>query len=257
MTASIPILMYHQISPECHPSFRKYTISPSVFRTQVRWLKLLGYEAIGIDDLLAQRAGARALPRRPILITFDDGFLDCYRYAAPVLAAAGYTGVFYLVAGLMGKSSEWLHERGISVAMMDWTAARELETAGFRCGAHTVRHARLTELPDDLCRGEIETCRRMLEDRLGRGVYDLAYPFGACDARVRRAAADAGCRSACTVRIGLSGAGDDALMLPRVPINGNESFPDFVCRLRTAQSARSLVGERVRSVRRLFSWEAG
>jgi peptidoglycan/xylan/chitin deacetylase (PgdA/CDA1 family) len=90
-----------------------------------------------------------------------------------------------------------------------------------------------------------------LEDRLGREVRHLAYPFGAYNEQVREIAAEAGYETACSVRIGLSATTDDALALHRVPINGDETFLDFISRLSTAQPARALLrgfAQRLRGV---------
>src|SRR5437867_76346 len=83
----IPILMYHEVTPRPAPAFHKYCVSPAAFAAQMRWLALGGHVPLGLDDLLAARRGQRRLPRRPIIITFDDGYRDSATYAAPILQA--------------------------------------------------------------------------------------------------------------------------------------------------------------------------
>src|SRR5262245_54016318 len=113
MKTSIPILMYHQVMPRPHPALRKYAVTPGAFGAQMNWLTVAGYVPITLDTLLAHRSGHCSLPSRPIVITFDDGFLDCVEHAVPILHARGFTATFYLVAGLVGKTSHWLlPERG-------------------------------------------------------------------------------------------------------------------------------------------------
>jgi peptidoglycan/xylan/chitin deacetylase (PgdA/CDA1 family) len=255
---SIPILMYHQVTPRPHPGFRKYAVTPALFAAQLRWLALSGYVSITPDDLLAARTGRAQLPRRPVLITFDDGFQDCVDYAVPLLLAHGFRAVFYLVAGLMGQASAWLMaERGLELPLMDWPAARRLETAGFMCGAHSFSHPRLANLDPAACRQELELSRRCLEDELGHAVTHLAYPYGAYNAAVRSIAADCGYQTACSVQIGLSAPDDDLLALHRVPILGHESLLDFAVRLRTAHSAREAwLGARAALGRRTRGWLA-
>jgi peptidoglycan/xylan/chitin deacetylase (PgdA/CDA1 family) len=232
--------MYHQVAADVQPNFRKYTVSVRAFRRQIQWLRMCGYNAISLEQWSAFAKG-EPLPPKPVLITFDDGFRSCYDTAVPILLDAGYTAVFYLVTELMGRSSEWLSGSGVVLPIMSWSQARELERVGFYCGAHTQKHARLSSLPDHECRSELVGSRETLESRLGRHIRDLAYPFGSCDDRVRRLAVEAGFESACSVRMGLASRGDDSLMLPRVPVNGNESFLDFVCRLNTAVNTKSVV----------------
>jgi len=235
--------MYHHVSPELVPGFRKYTVTPQAFAAQMRWLATRGYTSVDLDALLAARSGGDALPPRPVVITFDDGFQDCVRYAVPVLQSHGFTAVFYLVAGLVGETSRWLQPGPAgNLALMDWPAARQLEAMGFRCGAHTMTHPRLVDLSRSACGEELRDSRHLLEDHLGHDVRHLAYPFGSLDDGVRALAAEAGYRSAASVRIGLSPPDDDPLILYRVPINGQDALVDFVCRLYTAHT----VGEHVR-----------
>lgn len=251
MESPIPILMYHQVTPRPLPAFRRYAITPKAFAAQMRWLALAGYVPITLDALLDHRTGQGTLPSRPIIITFDDGFQDCVDHAVPILQARGFTAVFYLVAGLTGKTSRWIVlNQKIELPLMDWAAARELEAAGFRCGGHTMSHPDLTTLSPAACRYELLESRRLLEDHLGHDVRHLAYPFGAFDERVRAIVAEAGYRSVCSTRIGLSTPDDDPLALHRVPINGQDSLLDFICRLHTARTAGELLHRKVQSARR-------
>lgn len=246
----VPILMYHQIAPEAPAAFRKYTVSPAAFRKQMTWLGRAGYVPITMDALVDARVRRAELPQRPVIITFDDGFESCVRHAVPVLQELNFTAVFYLVAGLMGRESSWLvPERGCSFPLVDWQSARQLQEAGFQCGAHTMSHPRLTTLTSDACMAELRDARRLMEDHLGGRVRHLAYPFGDLDARVRTLAADAGYETACTVRIGLSRMDDDLLALHRVPIIHGESRMDFVCRVRTARSIGELLRQKAGRLR--------
>jgi peptidoglycan/xylan/chitin deacetylase (PgdA/CDA1 family) len=236
--------MYHEVARRAPAGFEKFVVSPVAFARQMRWLAWRGYTAIGLDLLLDAREGRAALPVRPVVVTFDDGFQECVDHAAPVLKAYGFRAIFYLVTGFMGATSRWLRPiLGFELPIMSWSSARALLDAGFDCGAHTVSHPHLTLLSTDACRGELAASRAELEAELGRAVRHLAYPFGSYDAAVRACAEEAGYRSACSVRIGLSAVGDDRLALHRVPVSGTDSFADFVWRLRTAHT----VAESVRS----------
>ncbi len=243
----IPILMYHQVSPRVAPAFRKYTVTPKELAVQVRWLAAAGYQSIGLDAVLAHQSGqAHVLPSRPVIITFDDGFADCAEYAVPILQARGFTGTFFLVAGLTGRASRWLaEERGFAFTLLDWPTARALESAGFQCASHTLTHPHLPRLSAAACRAELHGSRCLLEDELGHEVTDLAYPFGDFDQSVRLLAAEAGYRSACSVQAGFVHADDDALALRRIAVNGGDSLLDFICKLHTARPAREWLRTRL------------
>lgn len=253
MTGAIPILMYHEVSPRAHPGFRRYTVTAREFTRQMRWLAALGYRAINLDTLVRARTGQASLPKRPVVLTFDDGFQGCADHAVPVLRAHGFTAVFYLVAGLMGETSRWMISEGSGeLPLMSWDRARALAAEGFQCGAHSVTHPRLAGLPLARCRAELVDGRRRLEDELRCPVAHLAYPFGSYDRAVQDVAAEAGYVTACSTRPGLSGADDDLLALHRIPVYGHGSLPDFISRLRTGVAVRERLGRVVGALARPF-----
>ena len=237
--------MYHQVARQPLPAFRKYSVAAKTFAAQMAWLALAGYTPLTLDAVLDARAGRRSLPARPVVITFDDGFQECAEYAVPVLRARGFTAVFYLVAGLMGKTSEWLGEKGLALPLMNWSLARQLVAEGFQCGSHSLSHPHLADLSPDDCYTELQGARVLLEDNLGVPVSHLAYPYGSFSPTVRTLASEAGYQTACSVKLGLSPSDDDMLALHRVPITGHDSLLDFVVRLKTARTARETLRGRL------------
>jgi peptidoglycan/xylan/chitin deacetylase (PgdA/CDA1 family) len=236
VSRSIPILTYHHVTPDDLPSFRKYVLSPRMFAAQMRWLARHGYTSVDLGSVVGGRAN---LPRRPVVITFDDGYRECVEQAVPILQRWGLSAVFFLVAGLMGGPSRWLRDEvGMELPLIDWSTARWLEAAGFTCASHTLTHPRLANLSPDACRGELAESRARLEDELGHAVLDLAYPFGSFNERVRVAVQEAGYRSACAETPGRSRPSDDRLALRRIRVRGEESLFDFMLRVVTGFSAR-------------------
>ncbi|MFN8525921.1 MAG: polysaccharide deacetylase family protein [Chloroflexota bacterium] len=241
MSRGVPILMYHQVTRRPDPGFRKYAVGDVAFSRQMRWLGLARYTAYTMDDLLAARERGRTLPPRSVIITFDDGFRDCLDSAVPALARHRFTATFFVVTGLMGEHSAWLvSERGLSLALMDWHAARELEQHGFRCESHSVTHPRLAAVSTERCAEELRASRDALAAELGRDVRHLAYPYGSYSSDVAAQAVATGYATACTVDPGLSGA-ESLHALRRLHVSGFDSLLDFACRLRWGLSAPELV----------------
>jgi peptidoglycan/xylan/chitin deacetylase (PgdA/CDA1 family) len=240
----VPILMYHEVSPSPHPAFRRYTVTVRDFTRQMRWLAAFGYQPVDMDTLLHARQGHASLPKRPVVITFDDGFQGCADHAVPVLRAHGFTAMFYLVAGLMGATSRWLRPAlGMELALMSWDTARSLAAEGFRCGAHSLTHPRLAGLEALSLGPELVDARRRMEDELRQPVVHLAYPYGTFDQTVQAAAAEAGYVTACSTRPGRSGPDDDLLALHRVTVYGHDTLLDFAWRLRTGAALREQLGQ--------------
>jgi peptidoglycan/xylan/chitin deacetylase (PgdA/CDA1 family) len=240
--------MYHLVSPDRIQGFDKYTVAPKKFAAQMRWLARTGYTSITLDMLLDARSGNGALPPKPVVITFDDGYRDCIDHALPILRKWGAKAIFYLVAGRIGGTSDWLaKDRGVELPLLDWSAAQRLKELGVECGSHGMTHPHLAEVSPEACRYELTESRRLLGQRLGYDVKHLAFPHGSYSPDVQRAAHEAGYRSCCSVQIGLSGADDDLLALHRVLVHGQDTLLDFICRLRTAQSAGAMIREGLRA----------
>jgi len=251
---AVPILMYHQVTPSPLPSYRKYAVTTEAFASQLDWLARRGYTSISMDTLYEHRAGRGALPSRPVILTFDDGYRDCLDYAAPILKARGFTATFFVLARLAGKTSLWLAaERGIDLPLLDWNAVRQLRAAGNECGSHGLSHPRLTQLSPADCREELLTSRRLLEDQLGEGVRHLAYPFGVYDDAVRAIAVESGYRTACSVRPGWSPHEDDLMALRRIHVHGERSLQDFADSLRRRRTPVELLRAGVHALRRRWS----
>ncbi len=238
----VPILMYHQVTRRPDPRFRCYSLTPKAFARQMRWLAAGGYGTITLDGLLAHRSGSVPLPSKPVIITFDDGFLDAVEWAVPVLRSLGLTAMFFVVAGLIGKSSRWLEaELGVEFPLMSWDTVRRLRDAGFQIGSHTMTHPRLAELEEADCRSELVESKNLIENQLDEEIRHLAYPYGSFNEDVASMAAEAGYVSACTVRAGLSGAAEASHALSRVwvPARPRETTPEFYLRLHTGVPVQS------------------
>jgi peptidoglycan/xylan/chitin deacetylase (PgdA/CDA1 family) len=248
---AVPILMYHQVTPRPHAAFRTYTVTVKAFGRQMAWLARARYTTVGLDAVVAAREQEAPLPTRTVVVTFDDGLSECVEHAAPILRTHGFTATFFLVSGLVGRTSRWLvREIGAEFPLAGWDEARALVSMGFTCGAHTVTHPRLSTLDDEACRRELVDSRRTLEGELGCDVRYLAYPFGAHDARVRALAREAGYVAACSTDVGVSSGQEDRFALVRIPVTCSDTVADFAWRLRTGESLRATARRRLHPLRR-------
>jgi peptidoglycan/xylan/chitin deacetylase (PgdA/CDA1 family) len=247
----VPILMYHQVTPNPLPEFRKYAVTTDAFAAQLEWLARHRYVSVSMETLFRHRVAGEPLPPRPVVLTFDDGYQDCLDHAVPILATWKFTATFYVLGHLAGETSRWLiAERGIELPLLTWDAVRAVRAAGNECGSHAMSHTRLTRLTADQCRDELRDSRRVLEDQLGEEIGHLAYPFGDYDERVRALAAEAGYRTACSVRLGWSEPDDDLLALHRIHVHGEASLKAFADRLRRRLHPRLMLKAGLQSLQR-------
>lgn len=211
-TRVVPILMYHRINvvDASTPSItRRLTVHPDVFRRQMRWLKRHGYRTLTQRMLFDALMCGDRLGRKPILITFDDGYRDAYRKASPVLARFGMRATAYVITGRISGSDP---------SFLTWRQLRLLEARGVEIGSHTVSHRPLTSLSDEQASAELLKSRRVLERRLGHRIPWLAYPIGAYDARIETLARRAGYRLAVTTEYGALQSARRPLALRRLRI---------------------------------------
>jgi peptidoglycan/xylan/chitin deacetylase (PgdA/CDA1 family) len=199
----VPVLAYHRVRPL--PS-SKLTVEPRVFEAQMEWLAAHGFHAITDRRLLDALDRRTALPRRPVLITFDDGYADVLHYAAPVLQRLHWPATAFVITDRVSGSDS---------SFLTWRQLHELEHDGFTIGSHTVHHRNLRKLSPAQIRLELSQSRRTLERHLHRPVRSLAYPYGAQDPVIVGEARTAGYKLAFTTRPGDAQSARDRLLLPR------------------------------------------
>jgi peptidoglycan/xylan/chitin deacetylase (PgdA/CDA1 family) len=217
--------MYHGVGAEGPPALAPYWISAPDFRHHLDWLRAEGWTAISADELRrAQRSGSR-LPRRTVLLTFDDGLVSFARVAWPELRARGMTATAFVVSGHVGGRADWDRRFGDPAPLLPWEELRRLAGEGVEIGSHTVTHPFLTGLPLADAARELAESRARLGAELGRPVGAVAYPHGDVDPAVRQMAELAGYTSGFTCRPAAALVSDDPLLLPRLDVPANCDLP--------------------------------
>jgi peptidoglycan/xylan/chitin deacetylase (PgdA/CDA1 family) len=207
----VPILTYHRIGPEPRgPAITDaLTVPTADFAAQMHWLRYAGFTAVTQLQLLNALEYRAPLPRRPIVITFDDGYRDVLWNAAPILHRLRMPATAYVITARIS---------GADPSFLTWRELRQLERYGVAIGSHTEHHVELTHVPPDLAFAELVGSRQVLERRLGRPVRWLSYPAGAVDPQVVRLARRAGYELAVTTRAGDRQDGRRPLELQRIEI---------------------------------------
>src|SRR5437764_155089 len=145
----LPILMYHKVDRLPPPPGARYVrnyVLPEQFDPQLGALRRWAYQTISFDDWLAYRRGERTLPRRPIILTFDDGYRSTGEIAWPLLQRHGATATVFLVSDLIGKTNAW-DAREIQEPLLGPGEIAAMRAGHIEFGSHTKTHAALTTLP--------------------------------------------------------------------------------------------------------------
>lgn len=182
----VVVLLYHSVGGQpLGRAERKYQVSLSGFRDQLREIGLSGRPVAGLADVWFARLRAPGPP--PACLTFDDGRASDYQVVLPELQARGWRADFFLNPGTVGKPG-----------YLDWPQVREMAAAGMAFQSHGYDHVVLSMLPRDGLREQLRASKHSIEDATGHPVEFLAAPFGLLTRRVVEAALAEGYRAVCT-----------------------------------------------------------
>lgn len=198
---SVPVLMYHHIRPEAG----MIACTPENFEDQLRWLQKQGYRSLSLSEFAQHLQGKEV--GKAVLITFDDGYLNNWVYAFPLLLKYQFNATIFLVTSwlqhgpirpYMGQSDrlpdcpdhhacEALIEQGRSdEVILRWSEVRAMRDSGLvEFHSHTDTHTRwdlsLPEEKNSRIRQELVSSRATLQAELGEVSPHLCWPQGYFD----------------------------------------------------------------------------
>jgi len=177
---TLRVLTYHKVN-DLQPN--PITVPTRTFAMQMSLLAELGYQPVSLDAVIAHYVAGAALPRKAVLITFDDGYRDNLENAAPILLRHGYPAVIFIPTGFLDDDTPLPHETallevGVRNPTVRWSDFAALEASGLRIESHGVSHTRLSELDPEEVTRELVVSKQRLEERLGREVEAFAYVKG-------------------------------------------------------------------------------
>lgn len=166
----IPVLCYHQIrnwTATDGKMGKDYIVPVAEFKSQMKMLADSGYTTILPDQLYNYLAFGAKLPKKPIMLTFDDTKLDQYTVAIPEMKKYGFKGVFFIMTVSLGKPN-----------YMSKAQVKELSDAGHIIGSHTYDHQNVKKYQEEDWITQIEKPTKTLKEITGKEVKYFAYPFG-------------------------------------------------------------------------------
>jgi peptidoglycan/xylan/chitin deacetylase (PgdA/CDA1 family) len=222
--AAVPVLMYHVIAPA--PPGAKYAglwVAPDALRAQVDALARAGYTAVTLDAVLDAWEGKPTLPAKPVVLSFDDGYLSQGQDAGAILAAHRWPGVLNLA---------W-HNLSTPGGLTR-TRVQALVRAGWEIDAHSLTHPDLTTLDATALRREVAGSRQKIQETFGVPVDAFCYPAGRFDPAVEQAVRDAGYRAATTELPGRASPAQDRFALSRIRVSAGDTAAAVLARVRGA-----------------------
>lgn len=219
---SVPILTYHYIAnnPNSKDTQRDaLSVSPDKFEAQMDYLSKNGYTPITLDTLYGIFNGQVSIPAKPVVLTFDDGYIDFYTTAFPILRRFNFHAVSFIPTGLIGGSY-----------YMNWNQIKEIQSSGLvTFEAHTVSHANLPSLGFAAALAQLTDSKNVLQAHTGYPVNFAAYPYGTSNKAVQNAARQAGYVGGLGTWYGK--AWGPSWNMPRIKVSGFWNIKDFASRL--------------------------
>jgi glycosyltransferase involved in cell wall biosynthesis len=222
---TVRVVCYHSISDLTGaPILEPYGIPPQSFRRQLEFLAR-HFRFLRAEEFARYVRGG-GVPRRAILLTFDDCYDDLLDAAAPILRELDVPAIAFAVTGLIGRTNEWDVRVGApQLRLLDAEELHALAESGIAVGSHTRTHRMLDSLSSEEVATEIDGAARDLEALGFAPPFFLSYPHGAHDARVREAAQASGAIGAFTVESAPAAPGGDPYAIPRIEIlRGDEGL---------------------------------
>lgn len=222
----VPVLMYHNINDNYKLENSNIEISNDMFMEHLEAIHQAGFTTITFDEYVAYSNGEGTLPAKPILLTFDDGYLNNYTNAYPMLKKMNMKATIFIVTGRMGMQG------GVVYPHFTWEQAKEMEESGYiDIQSHTYFHNDLTAISRENLIYELRKSRFLIYKYLGKKAEYLAYPYGNFNDEVKMSAKEAGYEACVEIKLGYPGVnklGDDLYQMKRITAFGTMTGEDLI-----------------------------
>lgn len=241
------MLMYHHVNP----SGDFINSRPGIFENHIRFLKDHGFTALHTGELNLILNGIKTPPRKPVMITFDDGWLDNWLFAFPILKKYNMKAVIFIITSMIAeRERRQRSDEGVAGAlpthrecrkiikagrgdevMLSWDELGEMEGSGIvDIQSHTHTHQRWDKLYSDRNRlrdtllEELDISREMIKDKLGKDSNALCWPWGVYDREYIDIARSSGYEMLFTCHKGTNSGASDIMEIRRIAIANTSRF---------------------------------
>ncbi len=180
----VPILVYHHVRPTpagTSAMNRQYTVTSAEFESHLKYLRDNDFTGVLLTDIRAALLEGTELPDKPVAITFDDGRLNQYDNAIPLLREYGFVATFSPFTNAIGRPG-----------YVTWEQLAEMRDAGHDIGSHGIFHPYMTRLGDAELQHEAGKSREVLREHLDMEIAVFSHPFGLYDERTVAVLEDSG-----------------------------------------------------------------
>ncbi|MDR1672780.1 MAG: polysaccharide deacetylase family protein [Bacteroidales bacterium] len=222
---SLCVLMYHHVGVATREDEAAFFVSADMFRQQIDLLLSSHFHIVSLREVERAYQTGQRLPPHSVLLTLDDGWLDNYTQAFPVVKEKKVPVTIFLSVALTGVEKD----------LLTWQQVHEMHESGWvQFASHGAHHRRLRNLSDAEIIEELAISRNVLTKALGTEVLSFCYPYGAFDRRVRQLVFQTGYIMDFGTRKGINRLPWKAHQpLRRAHVMAGESLSDFYRQLHT------------------------
>ncbi len=209
VSVRVPILLYHYVEyvKDKNDTFRqKLNITPDILMTQIETLKNGGYTFINSTDLTNALSGKIKLPKKVVMLTFDDGYMDFYTDVFPILKKEDAKAVQYVISDFLNRPN----------FMFSFQLQEIAKNPLVEIGAHTLDHVWLKGMAKETAVYQITQSKKDLENMINHPVNSFAYPFGAFDEQAIELTRNAGFTNAVSTVPGIEQTNNSQYFLYRL-----------------------------------------
>lgn len=223
----IPILMYHKIPDQVLQTQHRIFVIKEKFSQHLKFFRFRKMQTMTFDELLTfwdLEKPMSQFPKRPLVLTFDDGYLDNLTNAQPLLLNYNMKAQIFLLADHNLTKNTWdIGEDETSSRIMNLNERKQLNPKAFRIGSHGFQHLHLTEYKN-IALKEMANSKSNLQNEFQQNVVVFAYPYGSSDLELARICFEAGYRFAVNTDKGGLHLADDPHSIFRVNVFPEESI---------------------------------
>lgn len=220
----VPILMYHRIA---HVPGDRNSLPKERFEEQLAYLSAHGYHTISADDLYQYLTAKKPLPKKPVLLTFDDGYVDNYHQALPLLQKYNMQAVVFPIYNWLGKENKWENFGKQLTKTMTVNELKLWQQAGMDIQPHTASHPFLTQCTDEQLTDELINAKIQFEKLLDKPMPYLCYPYGFFNQKVIDFAQKANYKMAFAIFENVALWNLNLFALPRIQIPAHQKMWEF------------------------------
>lgn len=245
----IPILMYHRIADV--PGDRN-SLPPKKFEQQLQYLHSKGYTTINMDQLYSHYALGQSLPKKSVVLTFDDAYADNLYTAMPIMQKYNMIGNVFAITNWIGKQNKWENFGKQPTRTMNEKELLEWKNAGNYIGSHTCNHPFLVNCPLKELIRELSASKTHLCELTHSDVISICYPYGSFNSDVIKASVESG------YKIGLAIFNNapiwkfNLLALPRIVIPSGQKMWEFKLKVSKIHMIFIILRQLEKNLKKLF-----